>query len=190
MALERGDVDAWAGPGPMMADVELSAVVIPLFYRNADANTLRRAQRSPRRSRPSIPISCGRCWRSTSAAASARWPILTSSDNILATAAKLPEPVAAKQLERTQFVGPQLGAGELPDCQQPSPAGSGPAGTQGCRRKPVRRRWPKRRTAAGAVARKLSQAPTLIASLSDRACEDWGWEGRLSTAAATVDVEA
>ena len=59
LALERGDVDAWAGLDPMMADVELSRG-FPLFYRNADANSygvlnVREA------SRPSIPRSCRRC---------------------------------------------------------------------------------------------------------------------------------
>ena len=37
-ALERGDVDAWAGLDPMMADVEL-AKGYPLFFRNPDANS-------------------------------------------------------------------------------------------------------------------------------------------------------
>ena len=37
-ALERGDVDAWAGLDPMMADVELSQG-FPLFFRDADANS-------------------------------------------------------------------------------------------------------------------------------------------------------
>lgn len=37
-ALERGDVDAWAGLDPHMADVELQRG-FPLFYRNPDFNT-------------------------------------------------------------------------------------------------------------------------------------------------------
>ena len=39
MALENGDVDAWAGLNPMMAQSELNNTV-RLFYRNADLNTL------------------------------------------------------------------------------------------------------------------------------------------------------
>ena len=39
MALENGDVDAWAGLDPMMAQSELNDTV-RLFYRNADLNTL------------------------------------------------------------------------------------------------------------------------------------------------------
>ncbi len=39
MALENGDVDAWAGLDPMMAQSELNETV-RLFYRNADLNTL------------------------------------------------------------------------------------------------------------------------------------------------------
>lgn len=38
LALERGDVDAWAGLDPHMADVELQNEYL-LFYRNADYNT-------------------------------------------------------------------------------------------------------------------------------------------------------
>ena len=38
IALERGDVDAWAGLDPHMADVELKSGYL-LFYRNPDFNT-------------------------------------------------------------------------------------------------------------------------------------------------------
>lgn len=38
LALERGDVDAWAGLDPHMADVEITRGY-PLFYRNPDFNT-------------------------------------------------------------------------------------------------------------------------------------------------------
>lgn len=38
LALERGDIDAWAGLDPHMADVEINRG-FPLFYRNLDFNT-------------------------------------------------------------------------------------------------------------------------------------------------------
>ena len=58
-ALERGDVDAWAGLDPLMAAAEVESGA-KLFYRNAGANTwgvlnvsriLRQGQSGPRRAR-------------------------------------------------------------------------------------------------------------------------------------------
>ncbi len=110
LALERGDVDAWAGLDPMMADVELSQGY-PLFYRDADANTYGTlnvreefAAEHPEMVEKVLAIyERGRQWALANPEAMA---------GILATAAKLPEPVAAQQLGRTQFVDPQPGASQ------------------------------------------------------------------------------
>jgi sulfonate transport system substrate-binding protein len=110
LALERGDVDAWAGLDPMMADVELSRGY-PLFYRNADANTygVLNVRAAFAAEHPEIVQKVlavyerGRQW------ALANPDELTA---ILAEAAKLPEPVAARQLERTQFVSPTPGVAQ------------------------------------------------------------------------------
>jgi sulfonate transport system substrate-binding protein len=107
LALERGDVDAWAGLDPMMADVEISQGY-PLFYRDADANTYGTlnvreefAAEHPEIVEKVLAVyERGRQWALANPEALA---------GILATAAKLPEPVAAKQLGRTQFVDPQPG---------------------------------------------------------------------------------
>ena len=107
LALERGDVDAWAGLDPMMADVELSRG-FPLFYRNADANSygVLNVREAFAAEHPEVVQKVlavyerGRQWALANPGELAR---------ILAAAAKLPEPVAAKQLERTQFVSPQPG---------------------------------------------------------------------------------
>jgi sulfonate transport system substrate-binding protein len=109
-ALERGDVDAWAGLDPMMADVELSKGY-PLFFRNPDANSygVLNVREAFAAEHPEVVTQVlaayerGRQWALANPAALAR---------ILAEAAKLPEPVAAKQLERTQFVSPQPGDAE------------------------------------------------------------------------------
>ena len=109
-ALERGDVDAWAGLDPMMADVELSKSY-PLFFRNADANSygvlnVREAfaAENPELVKRVLAVyERGRQWALTNPEALAK---------LLAQTAKLPEPVAAKQLERTQFVSPQPGDAE------------------------------------------------------------------------------
>ena len=109
-ALERGDVDAWAGLDPMMADVELSKSY-PLFFRNADANSygvlnVREAfaAENPELVKRVLAVyERGRQWALANPEALAK---------LLAQTAKLPEPVAAKQLERTQFVSPQPGDAE------------------------------------------------------------------------------
>ena len=107
LALERGDVDAWAGLDPMMADVELSRG-FPLFYRNADANTygVLNVREAFAAEHPEIVervlavYERGRQWAQANPG---------ELNKILAAAAKLPEPVAERQLERTQFVDPQPG---------------------------------------------------------------------------------
>jgi sulfonate transport system substrate-binding protein len=106
-ALERGDVDAWAGLDPMMADVELSRGY-PLFYRDPDANSygVLNVREAFAAEYPDIVervltvYERGRQWA------------LQNPDQLaklLAGAAKLPEPVAAQQLGRTQFVDPRPG---------------------------------------------------------------------------------
>jgi sulfonate transport system substrate-binding protein len=107
LALERGDVDAWAGLDPMMADVEISRGY-PLFYRDPDANTygVLNVREAFATEHPEVVQKVlavyerGRQWAMANPGELAK---------ILATAAKLPEPVAAKQLGRTQFVAPQPG---------------------------------------------------------------------------------
>ena len=107
LALERGDVDAWAGLDPMMADVEISQGY-PLFFRNPDANTygVLNVREAFAAEHPDVvekvlaAYEKGRQWALANPEQLAK---------ILAAAAKLPEPVAAKQLGRTQFVSPQPG---------------------------------------------------------------------------------
>jgi len=110
LALVRGDVDAWAGLDPMMADVELSENY-PLFYRDADANSYGvlnvreefAAEHPELVQRVLAVYERGRQW------ALANPEALTK---LLAETAKLPEAVAAKQLERTGFVDPVPGDAE------------------------------------------------------------------------------
>ncbi len=106
-ALERGDVDAWAGLDPMMADVELSRG-FPLFYRDADANSygVLNVREAFAAEHPEIVEKVltvyerGRAWAMANPDELAK---------LLAGVAKLPEPVAAQQLGRTQFVDPRPG---------------------------------------------------------------------------------
>jgi len=106
-ALERGDVDAWAGLDPMMADVELSRG-FPLFYRDPEANTygvlnvreVFAAEHPEIVERVLTVYERGRQWALQNPGQLAK---------LLAGAAKLPEPVAAQQLGRTEFGDPRPG---------------------------------------------------------------------------------
>ena len=74
-ALIRGDVDAWAGLDPMMAQAEVEDGA-RLFYRNATP-TPGASSMCARSSSRTIPISCSACSRSTRRRASIRSPITT-----------------------------------------------------------------------------------------------------------------
>lgn len=107
LALERGDVDAWAGLDPMMAQTEIEAGS-RLFHRDADANTygvlnVREAfleQHPDLVARVLAAYEKGRRW----ALANPRKLAET-----LAGAAKLKPEVAARQLERTVLTDPRIG---------------------------------------------------------------------------------
>src|SRR4051794_14965135 len=106
LALERKDVDAWAGLDPMMAQTELEAGN-KLFYRDADANTygvldVREAfieQHPDLVARVIAVYEKGRRWSLENKAG------LT---DILAKAAKLTPEVAARQVERTDLSNPRI----------------------------------------------------------------------------------
>lgn len=108
LALDRGDVDAWAGLDPMMAQAELEGGD-KLFYRNADANTygVLNARESFLAEHPDIVrrviavYEKGRHWA------------LDHPDEmaqVLATAAKLPDQIARRQMERTDLTDPKVDA--------------------------------------------------------------------------------
>ena len=110
LALERGDVDAWAGLDPMMADVELSKGY-SLFFRDADANSygVLNVREAFAAEHPDVVAKVLAVYER-----GRRWALANPGElaSLLAEAAKLPGPVAAKQLERTAFVDPTPGAAE------------------------------------------------------------------------------
>src|SRR5699024_8493978 len=106
-ALIRGDVDAWAGLDPMMAAAELQDGA-RLFYRNADANSwgVLNTTEDFAKHHPDIvkrvraPYEVARKWA------------IANPDGLkglLAKAAKLPEDVIARQLERNDFTHSSIG---------------------------------------------------------------------------------
>ena len=106
LALERKDVDAWAGLDPMMAQTELEAGN-KLFYRDADANTygvldVREAfleQHPDLVARVIAAYEKGRRWSLENKAG------LT---DVLAKASKLSPEIAARQIERTDLSNPRI----------------------------------------------------------------------------------
>ncbi|WP_207478505.1 aliphatic sulfonate ABC transporter substrate-binding protein [Arenibaculum pallidiluteum] len=108
LALEKGDVDAWAGLDPLMAQAELE-LGARLFYRDAAANTwgVLNAREEFAREHP------GTVARVIAAYERARdWAKANPAElrSILAAAARLPENVAARQLERTDLASGAIGA--------------------------------------------------------------------------------
>ncbi|MEK0083854.1 aliphatic sulfonate ABC transporter substrate-binding protein [Benzoatithermus flavus] len=106
-ALERGDVDAWSGLDPMMADVEIQRGY-PLFYRDPDANTygVLDVREAFAAEHPDLVQKVLRAYER-----GRQWALQNPEElvKLLAGAAKLPEPVAEKQLARTAFVDPRPG---------------------------------------------------------------------------------
>jgi sulfonate transport system substrate-binding protein len=108
-ALIRGDVDAWAGLDPMMAQAEIEDGA-RLFYRNADANTwgILNVREQFLKDNPQI------VQRVLATYEEARKYSLANYDELkkaLVVATKLPDVVADKQLkERTELTFSRIGA--------------------------------------------------------------------------------
>ena len=107
LALERGDVDAWSGLDPFMAQAELESHD-RLFFRNADLNTygILNVREAFLTAHPEIvgkviaAYERGRHWSLDHKAELAQ---------TLAAASKLSPEVATRQLERTDLSSPVLG---------------------------------------------------------------------------------
>lgn len=108
LALEKGDVDAWAGLDPLMAQAEIDNGA-KLFYRNAAANTwgVLNVREEFATQQPELVARVLRAYEKARAHALANPSELKTT---IATAAKLSEPVAARQLERTDLSHSAIGA--------------------------------------------------------------------------------
>ncbi len=107
VALEKGDVDAWAGLDPYMAQTELDRGS-RLFFRNADLNTygFLNVREAFAREQPALVE------RVLATYERSRQYALQHPDElkaVLAKAAKLEDPVAAKQIERTDITNALIG---------------------------------------------------------------------------------
>lgn len=107
-ALEKGDVDAWAGLDPHMAKAELESGA-KLFYRNPDFNSygVLNVRAEFAQQHPQLVDQVLAAYEQAR-----RWAQQHPDElkKTLATAAKLSEAVAARQLERTDFTNVGFGA--------------------------------------------------------------------------------
>ncbi|MGF9760679.1 aliphatic sulfonate ABC transporter substrate-binding protein [Microvirga sp. 0TCS3.31] len=106
-ALERGDVDAWAGLDPLMAAAEVESGA-QLFYRNAGANTWGVLNVSEAFAKEN-PALVGRVLK---AYEEARKYALANKDELkksLIAYTKLPDAVIERQLERTELTHSSIG---------------------------------------------------------------------------------
>ncbi|KOX42137.1 sulfonate ABC transporter substrate-binding protein [Streptomyces purpurogeneiscleroticus] len=106
-ALDRGDVDAWAGLDPMMAAAEIENGDV-LFYRDAAANTwgLLDVREDFAKAHPNLVRTVIAAYEKARAYALANPQALSAA---LVAATKLPEPVIARQIERTDLSQPAIG---------------------------------------------------------------------------------
>jgi sulfonate transport system substrate-binding protein len=110
LALERGDVEAWAGLDPLMAAAEIEGGA-RLFYRKPEANTwgVLNVREEFAAANPEIVARVLRTYEKARLVAMADTKGLTAS---LVTASKLPETVIARQLERTELTHGPIGAAQ------------------------------------------------------------------------------
>jgi sulfonate transport system substrate-binding protein len=108
LALQRGDVDAWAGLDPIMASAEVESGA-RLFYRKPEANTwgILNTRDDFAKDHPEIIARVIAGYEKARSIALSDKATLTAS---LVAATKLPETVIAKQLERTELTHSKIGA--------------------------------------------------------------------------------
>jgi sulfonate transport system substrate-binding protein len=107
-ALIRGDVDAWAGLDPMMASAELDDGAV-LFFRKPEANTwgILNVREEFAKNNPEIVARVLKVYEQAR-----KWSLANPKEvtKALADAARIPEPVAEKQLkERTELTHSAIG---------------------------------------------------------------------------------
>ena len=109
-ALERGDVEAWAGLDPMMAAAEIEGGAV-LFHRDAAANSwgVLNVREAFAKEHPEL---VGRVLAAYEEAR--RWALANPAElkTMLVGFMKLPEPVVARQLERTELTHSAIGAAQ------------------------------------------------------------------------------
>lgn len=111
LALERGDVDAWAGLDPLMAAAEIEAGAV-LFHRKAADNTwgILNVREEFAQKNPALVRSVLKAYKEAR-----QWSVKNPDElrKLLVTFTKLPEPVVARQLERTELTHGPIGQAQI-----------------------------------------------------------------------------
>ena len=111
LALERGDVDAWAGLDPLMAAAELESGA-KLFHRKAADNTwgILNVREEFAQKNPALVSAVLKAYDEARA-----WAIANPVElrKVLTDFTKLPEPVVVRQLERTELNHGPLGQAQV-----------------------------------------------------------------------------
>jgi sulfonate transport system substrate-binding protein len=111
LALERGDVDAWAGLDPIMASAEIEGGA-RLFHRNAAANTwgILNVREDFARQHPQIVRSVLKAYEEARA-----WSVANPDElkKLLVAFTRLPDAVVARQLERTELTHGPIGKAQI-----------------------------------------------------------------------------
>src|SRR3712207_2812961 len=110
-ALERGDVEAWAGLDPLMAAAEIESEA-KLFYRNAGANTwgVLNVREAFAKENPALVGKVLKAYEEARTFALANPAELTKT---LVAYTKLPETVIKRQLERTELTHSTIGQAQF-----------------------------------------------------------------------------
>jgi sulfonate transport system substrate-binding protein len=110
-ALERGDVDAWAGLDPLMAAAEVESGA-QLFYRNAAANTwgVLNVSEAFAKDNPALVEKVLKAYEEARAYSLANPAELKKT---LVAYTKLAEPVIERQLERTELTHSSIGQPQI-----------------------------------------------------------------------------
>jgi sulfonate transport system substrate-binding protein len=111
LALERGDVDAWAGLDPLMAAAEIETGAV-LFHRKAADNTwgILNVREEFAEKNPALVRAVLKAYEEAR-----KWSIENPAEltRLLVNVTKLPEPVVARQLQRTELTHGPIGSAQI-----------------------------------------------------------------------------
>jgi len=111
LALERGDVDAWAGLDPLMAAAEIETGAV-LFHRKAADNTwgILNVREEFAQKNPALVRAVLKAYEEAR-----KWSVENPAEltRLLVNFTKLPEPVVARQLQRTELTHGPIGSAQI-----------------------------------------------------------------------------
>lgn len=111
LALERGDVDAWAGLDPLMAAAEIETGAV-LFHRKAADNTwgILNVREEFAEKNPALVRAVLKAYEEAR-----KWSIENPAEltRLLVNVTKLPEPVVARQLQRSELTHGPIGSAQI-----------------------------------------------------------------------------